>query len=507
MPDTLLDLDLLIRGGTVIDGSRAPRYDADVGLLDGRIVAIGDLAGRAAKRTLDATGRIVAPGFIDSHTHDDQALLSQPDMSFKVSQGVTTVIAGNCGISIAPLRTDTPLPSPLDLLDASARARFASFGDYFAELERTPPAVNVAALVGHSTLRVMTMASLDREAEPAEIAAMRALVGEALAAGAIGLSTGTFYPPAVKATTEEIIAVGRPLRAAGGIYVTHMRDEADKVMAALDETFRIGRELDVPVVVSHHKVQNVPNFGRSAVTLPHIRAAMQCQCVALDCYPYTAGSTMIRTDRGMLEGRVLIASSQPHPECAGRDLADIAREWGVDKNEAARRLQPGSAIYFLMDEGDVQRILAFDETMIGSDGIPVGEKPHPRLWGTFPRVLGHYSRDVGLFPLETAVWKMTGLTARNFGLRDRGTLAIGRHADIVVFDAATIRDAATYEAPTRPAEGIAAVIVNGAVTWQDGRHSGARSGQVLRREPHAAHRPLPAAPPGGQPSSSSESAR
>ncbi|MGZ5250065.1 MAG: N-acyl-D-amino-acid deacylase family protein [Caldimonas sp.] len=507
MPDTLPDLDLLIRGGTVIDGSRAPRYDADVGLLDGRIVAIGDLAGRAAKRTLDATGRIVAPGFIDSHTHDDQALLSQPDMSFKVSQGVTTVIAGNCGISIAPLRTDTPLPSPLDLLDASARARFASFGDYFAELERTPPAVNVAALVGHSTLRVMTMASLDREAEPAEIAAMRALVGEALAAGAIGLSTGTFYPPAVKATTEEIIAVGRPLRAAGGIYVTHMRDEADKVMAALDETFRIGRELDVPVVVSHHKVQNVPNFGRSAVTLPHIRAAMQCQCVALDCYPYTAGSTMIRTDRGMLEGRVLIASSQPHPECAGRDLADIAREWGVDKNEAARRLQPGSAIYFLMDEGDVQRILAFDETMIGSDGIPVGEKPHPRLWGTFPRVLGHYSRDVGLFPLETAVWKMTGLTARNFGLRDRGTLAIGRHADIVVFDAATIRDAATYEAPTRPAEGIAAVIVNGAVTWQDGRHSGARSGQVLRREPHAAHRPLPAAPPGGQPSSSSESSR
>ncbi|MGZ5183977.1 MAG: N-acyl-D-amino-acid deacylase family protein [Caldimonas sp.] len=483
MPDTLPDLDLLIRGGTVIDGSRAPRYDADVGLLDGRIVAIGDLAGRAAKRTLDATGRIVAPGFIDSHTHDDQALLSQPDMSFKVSQGVTTVIAGNCGISIAPLRTDTPLPSPLDLLDASARARFASFGDYFAELERTPPAVNVAALVGHSTLRVMTMASLDREAEPAEIAAMRALVGEALAAGAIGLSTGTFYPPAVKATTEEIIAVGRPLRAADGIYVTHMRDEADKVMAALDETFRIGRELDVPVVVSHHKVQNVPNFGRSAVTLPHIRAAMQCQCVALDCYPYTAGSTMIRTDRGMLEGRVLIASSQPHPECAGRDLADIAREWGVDKNEAARRLQPGSAIYFLMDEGDVQRILAFDETMIGSDGIPVGEKPHPRLWGTFPRVLGHYSRDVGLFPLETAVWKMTGLTARNFGLRDRGTLAIGRHADIVVFDAATIRDAATYEAPTRPAEGIAAVIVNGAVTWQDGRHSGARSGQVLRREP------------------------
>src|SRR5690606_9426961 len=161
--------------------------------------------------------------------------------------------------------------------------------------------------------------------------------------------------------------------------------------------------------------------------------------------------------------------------------ADIAREWGVEPDEAARRLQPGSAIYFLMDEGDVQRILAFDDTMIGSDGIPVGESPHPRLWGTFPRVLGHYSRDVGLFPLETAVWKMTGLTARNFGLHQRGTLAPGHHADIVVFDAATVRDAATYETPTRPAEGIDAVIVNGAVTWRQGVHTGARNGHVITR--------------------------
>ena len=176
-----------------------------------------------------------------------------------------------------------------------------------------------------------------------------------------------------------------------------------------------------------------------------------------------------------------IASSVPHPECTGRDLDDIAREWGVAKQEAARRLQPGTAIYFLMDEADVQRILAFDETMIGSDGIPVGENPHPRLWGTFPRVLGHYCREVGLFPLETAVWKMTGLTARNFGLHGRGTLAVGNHADIVVFDAGTIRDAADYDTPTRPAEGIDTVIVNGAITWHGGQHTGARNGQVIRR--------------------------
>ena len=491
MTDPAIPFDLLIRGGTVIDGTRAPRFDADVGIVAGRIVAIGDLAAHSARETIDARGRIVAPGFIDSHTHDDQALLSQPDMTFKVSQGVTTVVTGNCGISIAPLALDTPLPSPLDLLDASVRARFASFADYFAELERTPAAVNVAALVGHSTLRVRTMPALDRAADPSEITAMQALVAEALDAGAIGMSTGTFYPPAVKATTEEIIAVGRPVGERGGLYVTHMRDEGDRVIEALDETFRIGRELDIPVVVSHHKVMHVPNFGRSSVTLPHIRAAMQCQCVALDCYPYDAGSTMIRTDRGMLEGRVLIASSQPHPECAGRDLADIAREWGVAKDEAARRLQPGSAIYFVMDEHDVQRILAFDETMVGSDGIPVGEKPHPRLWGTFPRVLGHYSRDVGLFPLETAVWKMTGLTARNFGLAGRGMLAIGSAADIVVFDPATIRDTASYESPTRAAVGIDAVVVNGAVTWRDGKHTGARDGHVLRRDPSAPRRATP----------------
>lgn len=474
-------LDLVIAGGTVIDGTRAPRFDADLGISGGRIAAIGDLSGRPARQRLDARGFIVAPGFIDAHTHDDQALLSQPDMGFKLSQGVTTVVAGNCGISIAPLHEGAPLPPPLNLLDGDARSRYGTMAAYFDALRRTPAAVNVAALVGHTSLRVCAMGALDREANAAEIATMRGLLDEALDAGAIGLSTGTFYPPAAAASTEEIIAVGRSLSGRGGLYVTHMRDEADQVMAALDETFRIGRELDVPVVISHHKVMRQPNFGRSAQTLAHIRHAMQCQCVALDCYPYTAGSTMIRTDQGMLDGRVLIASSVPHPECAGRDLADIAADWGVDKHEAARRLQPGSAVYFMMDEADVQAILAFDETMIGSDGIPLGDNPHPRLWGTFPRVLGHYSRDLGLFPLETAVWKMTGLTARNFHLAGRGTLAPGHAADVVVFDAHAVSDRATYERPMQAAAGISAVLVNGSIAWQEGLHTGARSGQVITR--------------------------
>jgi N-acyl-D-amino-acid deacylase len=478
--------DLLIRGGSVIDGTRAPRFDADVGIVDGRIAAIGDLAGATADLALDATGRIVAPGFIDSHTHDDQAVLSQSAMPFKVSQGVTTVVTGNCGISAAPLRADMDLPMPLNLIDAPAEGRFTTFAAYLDALRATPSSVNVAAMVGHSTLRGLTMSELDRPADAGEIAAMRAHVEEAMSAGAIGMSTGTFYATATSATTEEIIEVGRPLSACGAVYVTHMRDESDRIMEAMEETFAIGRALEVPVVISHHKAMHAPNFGKTLVTLPFIRETMKHQCVSLDCYPYTAGSTMIRTDRGMLDGRVLIASSEPHPECAGRDLADIAAQWGVPKDEAARRLQPGSAIYFMMDEDDVQRVLAFDETMIGSDGIPLGDKPHPRLWGTFPRVLGHYSRDIGLFPLETAVWKMTGLTARNFGLRGRGTLEVGQHADVVVFDAATVRDAADYDMPTRPAEGIDTVIVNGTVTWRHGAHSGARSGQVITRAQRAA---------------------
>src|SRR5512140_1126199 len=253
-------VDLIIRGGTVIDGTKAPRFEADVAIQDGRIAAIGELSGYTSRGTLDAKGRIVAPGFIDSHTHDDQAVLSQADMTFKVSQGVTTVIAGNCGISVAPLRPDMALPPPLNLLEAPAGSRFTSFKAFLDALRATPSAVNVAAMVGHTTLRAVTMSQLDRPANEQEIAAMQVLVREALAAGAIGLSTGTFYPPAFAATTEEIIEVGRPLTERKALYVTHMRDEAERVMASLEETFRIGRELGVAVVVSHHKVQNKPNF-------------------------------------------------------------------------------------------------------------------------------------------------------------------------------------------------------------------------------------------------------
>ncbi|NPC57902.1 N-acyl-D-amino-acid deacylase family protein [Caenimonas soli] len=473
--------DLLIENGTVIDGSKKPRFEADVGILNGRIAAMGDLSGQSARITLDAAGKIVAPGFIDSHTHDDQAVLSQPDMTFKISQGVTTVVTGNCGISIAPLREGAPMPAPLNLLDPDNSARFPTFAAYLDALRSNPSAVNVAAMVGHSTLRVMTMPELERPASVGEMSAMRELLEEALEAGAIGMSTGTYYPPAAAAPTEELIEVGRPLTGTGALYVTHMRNEGDQSMESLEETFRIGRELDVHVVISHHKLMRQGNFGKSTITLPLIEKAMQCQCVSLDCYPYNASSTMLHSDPLKLEGRVLVASSVPHPELQGRDLDDIAVDWGVSKAEAASRLQPASAIYFSMDEQDVRRILAFEHTMIGSDGIPTGDRPHPRLWGTFPRVLGRYSRDLRLFPLETAVWKMTGLTARTFGLPERGVLEVGNHADVVVFDADTICDRADYQTPTEAAQGIEAVIVNGVPTWLNGMHQGARAGQVVSR--------------------------
>lgn len=474
--------DLLIRGGTVIDGTRAPRFAADVGVRDGRVAAIGALRSARAGAEIDATGKIVAPGFIDAHSHDDRLLLSDPSMAPKASQGVTTVVAGNCGISLAPMPPGTKPPPPLDLLDEGGGwFRFPRFADYVAELREQPAATNAVLLVGHSTLRVQAMDDLGRPASAKEVARMRALADEALAAGAIGVSTGLWYEPASAATTEEVIEVCRPLAAHRGLYCTHMRDEGDRVMASLEETFRIGRELGVPVVVSHHKVMGKANRGRSVETLPLIEARMREQAIGLDCYPYCASSTILTASRVDVATRVLVTWSKPHPEFAGLELAEIARRMGLSIGEAIARLLPAGAIYFSMDEADVQRILAFDRTMVGSDGLPHDAAPHPRLWGTFPRVLGHYARGLNLFPLETAVHKMTGLTAQTFGLADRGVLRQGHAADITVFDAATVDEAATFARPIQPARGIDAVIVNGEPVWRDGSTTGARPGRVLAR--------------------------
>jgi N-acyl-D-amino-acid deacylase len=475
--------DLIIRNATVVDGTRAPRYDADIGIVSDRISRIGKLKGKG-RVEIDASGRIVAPGFIDAHTHDDRLMLSSPDMAPKASQGVTTVVAGNCGISLAPLVLgNRAAPPPLDLIGGSDWYRFPSFKSYIKKLESKPAATNAALLVGHTTLRVITMKHLDARASQGEIEAMQNLVEEGLDAGAIGVSTGLYYEPARAATTEEVIEVCRPLSARKSLYCTHMRDEGDHVTDSLEETFRIGRELDVPVVVSHHKVVGTPNHGRSKETLPLIAAHMASQSIGLDCYPYCASSTILSADRAALGTKTLVTWSKPHPEFAGMDLADIAKKLNLSMEETAQRLVPAGAIYFSMDEADVQRVLAFEHTMVGSDGLPHDAAPHPRLWGTFPRVLGHYSRGLGLFPLETAIYKMTGLTAKTFGLKDRGVLKEGACADLCVFDAATVDETATFAHPIQPARGIEVVIVNGEITWRDGKSTGARPGRVLRRQP------------------------
>ncbi|XAH22482.1 D-aminoacylase [Xylophilus sp. GW821-FHT01B05] len=475
--------DLLIRHGTVIDGTGAPRRRADLGLRGRRIAALGDLGGDTAEQEIDATGRIVAPGFIDSHTHDDRYLRQDPLMPAKLSQGVTTVITGNCGISLAPWQPAArqAVPPPLNLLGHDAGYfPFARFADYLHDLEQHPAAINAACLVGHTTLRVAVMDDLGRAASAPELAAMQALLREALDSGAIGLSTGAAYPAAMPATTAEMAALAQTLRGYGAVYASHIRDEGDHIFAALDEAFAVGAAGDAPVVVSHHKLIGPANHGRSRETLAHIAHAMVHQPIALDCYPYAAGSTILRKDRLAVSSRVIVTQSQPHPEFAGQDLDVIARQMGLSPEDAVDALQPAGAIYFLMDEQDVQRILAFPQTMVGSDGIPHDTAPHPRLWGTFPRVLGHYCRDVGLFTLEQAVHKMTGLTARHFRLPGRGVLAVGACADVTVFDAGAIADAATWDMPTQPARGIDAVVVNGALAWQNGQATGSRDGAVIR---------------------------
>ena len=472
---------IIFRGGQVIDGSGAAAISADVAVNGDRILAVGSIAGSSGAEVVDISGHVIAPGFIDVHTHDDRLLLSAPDMSPKASQGVTTVVTGNCGISLAPLKLRGSPPPPLDLLGDQSWYRFESFASYMAALDRQPPAINAACLVGHSTLRVGAMDRLDRPATAAEIRAMQALLQESLDAGVVGFSTGLGYEPAESAPTEEILELAKLLKPAGAIHTTHMRDESDHVLESLDETFDIGRRADVPVVISHHKTAGQANFGRSVESLAKIAKAQIQQPVGLDAYPYAASSTILKAEWVGEAEKVMIAWSKSAPEQAGRLVAEVARDWGVSQEEACRRLQPAGAIYFSMDEGDVRRILAFPHTMIGSDGLPHDSHPHPRLWGSFARVLGHYSRDVGIFPLEEAVRRMTGLPARQFGIRDRGLIRPGYFADLAIFDPDAIIDRATFEDPIQPAAGILGVFVNGAPVWANGRSTGRRPGRALRR--------------------------
>jgi N-acyl-D-amino-acid deacylase len=284
------------------------------------------------------------------------------------------------------------------------------------------------------------------------------------------------------APTDEVIAVAEALRATGGMYVTHMRNEADDVIMSIEESLRIGRAVDAPLVISHHKCTMPENFGRSADTLALIESAAAAQKVDFDVYPYAAGSTVLMPHRLRPDVPVQITWSVPHPEVAGKFLADIARDWKLNPTQAAERLLPAGGIYFQMDEPDVRRIMAHRLAMIGSDGLPHDTWPHPRLWGTFPRVLGHYSRDLKLFSLEEAVRKMTGHTAAVFGMVDRGVIREGAFADLVLFDPDTVRDAANYDAPEAISVGILETWVNGQSAYVFGEGATtAKAGRLITR--------------------------
>lgn len=473
--------DTLIRNASTLDGSGAPTQIRDIAILGDKILAIGPALDLQASMIMDAQGFSLAPGFIDVHTHDDISVIQAPAMLPKLSQGVTTVIVGNCGISASPVQLRGELPDPMNLLGSASAFCFPRFADYVAAVNQAQPSVNVGALIGHTSLRNNQMDHLDRTASEGEIAAMRAQLQEALDVGALGLSSGLAYLSANSATTEEVLALAEPLSAAGAVYTTHMRTEAEAILDAMQESFTIARANHVPVIISHLKCAGIANWGRSAEVLHSLDEARSAQPVGCDCYPYAAGSSTL--DLRQVDERVaiVITWSTPHPEMAGKTLAEIASLWSLSQLEAARRLRPAGAIYHSISEADMRRILCHPATMIGSDGLPNDPRPHPRLWGTFPRVLGRYARDEKLLTLPEAIHKMTQMPAQRFGLAQRGLLREGYFADMVLFDPDKINDLATFADPIRASEGIASVWVNGVLSYTKNGATGNRGGRFLAR--------------------------
>ena len=451
---------LVIRGAQVLDGTGAPERIADVRVEGGLVTHIDPLV-PAADEEVDGRGLVLAPGFIDVYTHDDTALITAPLMPQKVSQGVTSIVTGLCGYSPAPLRAVRQLPAEYLGVLSNDAISFETFSGFLDAIAAARPAVNYLPLVGHSSLRLSAMQDTGRAATKAEIAVMGLLLDEAMQAGAAGLSSGLAYSMAQATETQELITLSRRIKACSGLYVTHLRDEAGGMLDATREALTIGREAGVGVVFSHHKAIGEANYGKTAESLAMIDRAGLTQKVALDVYPYTYSSTVLDRARAGRGGRIVVTRSGARPDLAGRDLSDIASELELDLAGTADALHPAGALYFCMDDGDVDRVLCHPRCMIGSDGLPYDPHPHPRLWGTFPRVLGHYVRDRGLLSLADAVHRMTGLPARVFGLKGRGVIAPGHHADLVLFDSEEIADGATPSAPTTPASGIRQVWIGG----------------------------------------------
>ncbi|MEY4212756.1 MAG: hypothetical protein RL458_981 [Pseudomonadota bacterium] len=529
-----MNCDILIRGGTVFDGSGAPGRPADVAVGQGRILAVEAGLKATASRVIDASGLAVAPGFIDIKTHSDFTLPINPRAESKLRQGVTTEIIGHCGFSVAPC-----LPGKVQLLAdyLNPSAPWLPFREMgFAEyLDSFPPtSVNAGMLVGHNTLRLMVMGMAQRSPTAIELNDMIALLDEGLAAGALGMSSGLFTSPGSYAQPDEILALARRLELAQAAYFTHLRDESNAVLTALDEAIDIARACRIHVQVVHFKCSGLDNWGQTQTALARMQAARN-EGIDIDCdaYPYTAGSNPLKNILpqwvqaggvdAMLErlklpetrarireevardglnnwGRieswdaVRISITPQQPEHAGKTIASLATERGLDPVDAlcdfliadrgATRVLVTS-----ISEDDVRRLIRSDAALVGSDGNCVADygvvsqgMPHPRFYGTFPRVLGRYVHRERVTTLQHAIFKMTGATARALRLRDRGFLRPGLAADITLFEPEVFLDLSTYEQPHRyPAGERTTVLVNGEVVIEEARHTGALPGKVLRR--------------------------
>jgi N-acyl-D-amino-acid deacylase len=499
------DFDILIRNARVIDGSGNPWFRADVGVRDGRIVSVGRLEERSAYRTIDASGRVVAPGFIDVHTHVEGDVEKIPTGDNYLLDGVTTVITGNCGGSEVNL------------------------GEWFSKLDKLGLGLNVGSLIGHNSVREAVMGTANRQATPEEIQKMQALVEQAMRDGAVGFSTGLIYIPGTYSNTEEVVALAKAAAKYGGVYASHMRDEGSKVMQAIEEAVTVGKEAGVPVELSHFKIDNKSIWGSSTKSLALVeKFRREGVDVVVDQYPYERSSTNLgitlpswaladgeeairkRLADPQMRSRIIdemqtklasigqkdysyatVASFQPDRSYDGKTISEIASMKGKPKtlrgeiDTILEMMDQGGAqmVYHSMGDEDVERIMRYPNTAFGSDGsireFGVG-KPHPRSYGTNARVLARYVREKNVLTLEDAIRRMTSLPARTFSLKDRGLIKPGMAADVVLFDPAHVEDKATFADPHQYSQGFDVIVVNGKVAVENGKLTEARAGKVVR---------------------------
>jgi len=524
-PSGAREFDVVLAGGNVVDGTGAPAFTADVGLRGDRIARIGSIASRSATRVLDIRGLCLAPGFIDIHTHSDRSIFEWPGAESRIRQGCTTEITGNCGSSAAPR-----VAPVTDDDDKGPKPTWTDVRSYAEAWRTNDAALNQALLVGHGTLRRTVLGDVDRAATAEEIAQMSRMLEEGLEQGAIGLSTGLEYVPGIYTPAAEIEALAAVVARRGGLYASHMRSEEEHLLDAVREVLAVGRKTGVRVQISHLKACGKPQWSAQDAAIELIeRARAEGVDVMADCYPYAAYSTTLtillepwsreggaeailarlgdpeqrarmqreigpHVERDPGEFEAIVISSVNGPEmqpCVGKSLVQIAQMWSVEPAEAYLRLLEQSKadvgyVGHAMSESNVERVLALPFVMIGSDGrsmAPTGraldDKPHPRSYGTFPRVLGHYCRERKLFDLPTAVRKMTAMPAERARLADRGRIQGGCAADLVAFDAAHIADRATFEEPQLFPIGIEHVLVNGELVVEAGQVTGARPGVWL----------------------------